>query len=130
MERAARRERMGAALRRAGVATGLEEFEKDVGDVRRSMPVSFEKYLQGKAPFEDAFVDLMELAQRIQREHEVCAWLSVLPYPSSLTHERAKEYISNGGRADRTLVDMLGDALELRRASPWEATLVCDQDSE
>ena len=82
MERAARRRRVDVALRRAGVATGLEEFEQDVGDVRRSMPVSFEQYLQGRVPFEDGFFDLVELAQRIQREYEVCAWLSVLPWRS------------------------------------------------
>ena len=60
------------------------------------------------------------------RECEVCAWFSVLPRPSSLAHERAREYIFNGGRTDRTLVDVLGDALELRRTSPWSATLVGD----
>ena len=126
VERAARRRRVDVALRRAGVATGLEEFEQDVGDVRRSMPVSFEQYLQGRVPFEDGFFDLVELAQRIHREYEVCSWFSVLPCPSSLAHERAREYIFNGGRADRTLVDVLGDALELRRTSPWGATLVSD----
>ena len=87
-ERAARRMRVTAALRRAEVADSLDDFERRVQACGIEMPASFEAYLRSKKSFDDVFLDLVQVAQKTQRKNEVEDWLCVLPASSSLARAR------------------------------------------
>ena len=85
------------------------------------LPGSLEAHLRGKGSFEDALLDLMWLAQKVQRKNEAGSWLAVLPAPSPRTRERAREYVWGSCGMRATLVEALGDALEFQPACPWRA---------
>ena len=117
-ERAVRRARVSAALKRADAAPSIDEFERRMASCRRAMPASLEAYLSEKGSFDDAFFDLMREAQAVQREREAEALLAVLPWPSPPARERACTYVHSG--AGKTLVEALGDSLDFHAVSPWE----------
>ena len=75
------------------------------------MPPSFHQHMLGKGSFENALLDLMQTAHKVQRKNEASRWLYILPAPSSLVRQRAHDYV-RCGTMGTTLVDALGDAID------------------
>ena len=105
-ERAARRQRVEAALRCADVVPSLDELEARLKGRRVDVPSSLESYVWSKGSLESALMDLVRVAQETQREREFHAWCSMLPPLSPETHDRVAEYIWNGGKG-KALVELL-----------------------